>query len=259
MERAVFGVPDDDRSRQHWKEAVEIVVRMWEQERFSYDSPNFSMPERLVMPKPVQDPHPPPWLAASSPESVQNAGRNGFGLLSFALVRPLDELAQHVVEYREAQAACETPLTRVKNDRVGAYTMVHCCDDLDEAADYGVWDSLAYFYTHLAEFTVKWEFPHLSEEEKLRRFPLLEARGFTRDKIPVHEYQAEDIIIVGEPDQCLEQMLKYAEVGVDHLLCYVEFGSLPQEKVLRCLELLGTKVIPELEARGHRVDATVSA
>ena len=47
MEQIAFGVPTDDRSRDEWQEAVEIVVRMWEEERFSYDSPNFSFPERI--------------------------------------------------------------------------------------------------------------------------------------------------------------------------------------------------------------------
>ena len=44
MEQIAFGVPTDNRSRDEWNEAVEIVVRMWEEERFSYDSPNFYVP-----------------------------------------------------------------------------------------------------------------------------------------------------------------------------------------------------------------------
>jgi alkanesulfonate monooxygenase SsuD/methylene tetrahydromethanopterin reductase-like flavin-dependent oxidoreductase (luciferase family) len=69
---------------------------------------------------------------------------------------------------------------------------------------------------------------------------------------------AEDVIIVGTPEMCLEKMLRYEEAGVDQLLCYVQFGALPHDKVMRNLELLGTKVIPELEARGHQVAATVT-
>ena len=53
-------------------------------------------------------------------------------------------------------------------------------------------------------------------------------------------------------------MLRYEEAGVDQLLCYVQFGDLPHDKVMRSLELLGTKVIPRLEERGHRVDTTVA-
>ena len=53
---------------------------------------------------------------------------------------------------------------------------------------------------------------------------------------------------------CLEKIIRYDEPGVDQLLCYVQFGDLPHETVMQSLELLGTKIIPELEARGHRVD-----
>ena len=58
------------------------------------------------------------------------------------------------------------------------------------------------------------------------------------------------MIIVGTPEQCLEKIIRYDEAGVDQLLCYVQFGDLPHEKVMRSLELLGTEVIPVLEREG---------
>ena len=66
------------------------------------------------------------------------------------------------------------------------------------------------------------------------------------------------MIIIGTPDECLEKILRYESVGVDQLLCYVQFGDLPHEKVMRTLELLSKEVMPKLEERGHRVDATAS-
>jgi alkanesulfonate monooxygenase SsuD/methylene tetrahydromethanopterin reductase-like flavin-dependent oxidoreductase (luciferase family) len=256
MEQMAFGVPTDDRSREQWREAVEIIVKMWESEVFSWDSPNFKMPERPILPKPVQDPHPRPWLAAAGEQSAENAGKQGFGLLSFALLQPVEVMAKHISVYREAQVQCEKPLTRVKNDEVGVYTLVHCCDDLDEAAKYGLWDSVTWWYKNLAEFTLKWELPNLTREAQLAVFPLLEK--VVDGDVPIEKYQEEDMIIIGTPDMCLEKILHYAEVGVDHLLCYSQFGTLPHEKVMRSLELLGTKIIPELENRGHRVDAKVA-
>jgi alkanesulfonate monooxygenase SsuD/methylene tetrahydromethanopterin reductase-like flavin-dependent oxidoreductase (luciferase family) len=100
MEQVAFGVPIDDRSRAQWREAVEIVVRMWEQERFSWDSPLLTFPERMQTPKPYQDPHPPVWLAAASEASAANAGRFGLGLLSFALFQPVEVMADIVKGYR---------------------------------------------------------------------------------------------------------------------------------------------------------------
>ena len=257
MEQTAFGVPTTDESKEQWREAVEIVVRMWEQERFSYESPNFSMPERVQTPKPFQDPHPPCWVAAGSERSAAIAGENGVGLLSFSLFQPVSTMAAHIAAYRAAHARSNTPLTRVPNDRVGAYTLVHCCDDMDEAKEYGLWDSVSWWYHHLAEFTLEWEFPNLSPEEQKEVFPLLKPQ--VDAEVDVDRYQEEDMIICGTPELCLEKILRYEEAGVDQLLCYVQFGMLPHENVMRCLDLLGTKVIPELEKRGHRVQAAASS
>ena len=258
MEQIAFGVPADDRSRAHWKEAIEIVVGMWEQETFSYDSEMLHFPERMQTPKPFQDPHPPVWQAAASETSAVSAGELGLGLLSFALLQPVEKMAEHIQAYRAAQALArpEDMLTRVKNDRVGVYTLVHAYDDADEAAAYGLWDSVNWWYKHLAEFTLQWELRELPEEEQQKIFPLLEP--VIKGEVPVEHYQNEDMIIIGTPDECLEKILRYESVGVDQLLCYVQFGDLPHEKVMRNLELLAKEVMPKLEDRGHRVDASVT-
>jgi alkanesulfonate monooxygenase SsuD/methylene tetrahydromethanopterin reductase-like flavin-dependent oxidoreductase (luciferase family) len=252
MEQIAFHVPTDDRSRQEWREAVEFVVAAWENERIAWDSELIRMPERLLTPKPFQDPHPPPWLAVATESSARNAGRAGFGLLSFSLLQPVEAMANIISIYRDELKGCDTPLTRVRNDRVGAYTLVHCCDDPEEAAAYGLWDSVTWWYRHLAEFTLQWELPHFSEEERFKTFPLL--RPAVEGNVDVSRYLEQDMIVIGTPDECLEKIIRYEEAGVDQLLCYMQFGMLPHEKVMRSLELLGTKVIPTLEARGHRVD-----
>ncbi len=258
MEQGAFGVPTDDRSRAHWREAIEIVVKMWEQERFSYDSPNLHFPERVQTPKPYQDPHPPVWQAAASETSAVSAGELGLGLLSFALLQPVEKMADHIRAYRTAQAMArrEDMLTRVKNDRVGVYTLVHAYDDADEAAAYGLWESVNWWYKHLAEFTLQWELPMLSPEEQKAVFPLLEP--VIAGQVPVEHYQQQDMIIIGTAEECLRKILRYESVGVDQLLCYVQFGDLPHDKVMRNLEILAKDVLPKLEERGHRVDAKVT-
>ncbi len=256
MEQAAFGVPTDDRSRGQWREAIEIVVGMWENETFSWESENLSFPERMQTPKPFQDPHPPVWQAAATVTSAISAGELGLGLLSFALLQPVEKMAEHIQAYRTAQSIArpQDMLTRVRNDRVGVYTLVHAYDDADEAAAYGLWESVNWWYRNLAEFTLKWELPMLSAQEQAAVFPLLQP--VIDGKVPVSHYQEQDMIIIGTPEECLEKIIRYDEVGVDQLLCYVQFGDLPHEKVMRNLELLARDVIPQLEARGHRVDAT---
>ena len=89
-------------------------------------------------------------------------------------------------------------------------------------------------------------------EEQQKIFPLLEP--VINGEVPVEHYQEQDMIIIGTPDECLEKILRYESVGVDQLLCYVQFGDLPHDKVMQSLEALGNKIIPQLEARGHRVN-----
>ena len=120
----------------------------------------------------------------------------------------------------------------------------------------GIWDSVWWWYKHLAEFTLEWEFPNIPEEDRQRMFPLLK-RQLEGDFDP-HEFSEADMIVVGDPGQCLRKMLHYANLGVEQLICYVQFGHLSHESIMRTIELLGTEVIPELEKHEVTVDAAVT-
>ncbi|HEX5268375.1 MAG TPA: LLM class flavin-dependent oxidoreductase [Acidimicrobiales bacterium] len=249
MEQTAFGV-DRDHSREQWQEAIEAVVRMWEEEYFEFHGRYLDFPRRMVTPKPVQDPHPPCWMAATSDGSAAVAGSLGLGLLSFSIMQPLDRMARHIAEYRKA-AADPTPLTRVTTNKVAAYTLVHCAETMAQCEANGIWDSVWWWYKNLAEFTLEWELPHFSEEQKDQAFPLL--RQSMEGSFDPRSFSEADMIIVGDPDQCFEKMVRYAELGVDQLICYVQFGYLSHESVMRTIELLGTEVIPRLEKVGVMV------
>jgi hypothetical protein len=50
----------------------------------------------------------------------------------------------------------------------------------------------------------------------------------------------------------------YAELGVDQLICYVQFGYLPHESIMQTIELLGKEIIPRLEKMEIQTTATVT-
>ena len=244
MEQTAFGV-DREKSTAQMLEAVEIVSRMWRDEYFEWDSPDFQMPARMITPKPWQDPHPAPWMATATPSSARLAGENGLGLLSFAIMRPMEELAALYATYREGVAVAK-PRTPVANQRIGAYTLVHAAESDAQAEANGVWDNVNWWYENLAEFTLKWELPHLSEEEKAVVFPFLDS--VKEGQTPIAQYKEAPTLIIGDAARCIEKMKAYADLGVDQLLCYVAFGNMEHEAVVRSLEILGKEVIPELEA-----------
>ncbi len=243
MEQTAFGV-DRDKSRDDWAEAIEIVVGMWADEYFEYDSDRFHFPRRMVTPKPFQDPHPPCWMAATSTGSAAVAGRNGLGLLSFSIMQPLETMAQVIRDYRAASADPK-PLTQVTTNKVAAYTLVHCAESIEQAEANGVWDSVAWWYQNLAQFTLDWELPHLSKEEQESAFPLL--NPLMKGEIPLQHFHDADMLVVGDPERCYQKMKHYADLGVDQLICYVQFGHHSHESVMKTIELLGKEVLPELE------------
>ena len=246
MEQIAFGV-DIPNSKEKLKAAARSVVGMWEQELYEEHSEYLDFPARMVTPKPYQYPHPPAWMAASSESSATMAGENGVGLLCFSIMQPLSRLKEIIDTYRKAQETA-VPLTSVHTNKVGVYTLVHCTESRDNFATNRLWDSMWWWYKGLAEFHLKWEMAHLTEEQKAQAFPLMEAQA--RGEFDITEFDREDMVVVGTPDECLEKLARYEEIGVDQLLCYLNFGYLPHEAIMKSIELLGTYVIPELRKRG---------
>jgi alkanesulfonate monooxygenase SsuD/methylene tetrahydromethanopterin reductase-like flavin-dependent oxidoreductase (luciferase family) len=201
----------------------------------------------MVTPKPYQYPHPPVWMACNAESGAIIAGEDGCGMLSFSNLQPLSKLKPVIDAYRDAQKRAK-PLTGVHTNQVGIYTMVYCAESRATFEQDRLWDSMWWWYRNLAEFTMKWELANVSEEEREAAYPLLRKRA--AGDFDIRQFDEEDMVIVGTPDECVEKFLKYDEIGVDQMLCYVNFGYLPNEAVLRSLELLGTYVIPALKKRG---------
>lgn len=78
----IYGI-DMAESRERLVEGMDIAIKAWTEERFSYEGKFHSFPEVMVIPKPVQKPHPPIWMAVThSPESVDVAVNNRWGLFT---------------------------------------------------------------------------------------------------------------------------------------------------------------------------------
>jgi alkanesulfonate monooxygenase SsuD/methylene tetrahydromethanopterin reductase-like flavin-dependent oxidoreductase (luciferase family) len=75
-----FGVPPDE-SASRFREAVEIVLRAWTEERLSFSGQHFKFEGVEVLPKPLQKPHPPVWMAATSESAIDWAAGRGFSIL----------------------------------------------------------------------------------------------------------------------------------------------------------------------------------
>jgi len=263
MEQAGFGVPPGEGNRGQWREAIETVVAAWESEgdSFSWNSENLEFPARpehhptrSIVPKPQQLPHPPAWSAAVSTKSAEVVGESGLGLLSFSIMQPLSAMAEQIEVYRAAQERAK-PITKVHTNRVAAYTLVHCAESAEEVTANGAWDAVWWWYQNIAETALEWDFRELPQEDKDKMFPILKKQA--DGEFDVQDFNDSDMVIIGDVDSCVEKIARYAALGVDQLICYSSFGGLDHEAVMRSIELLGTKVMPELERRGIDVTAAL--
>jgi alkanesulfonate monooxygenase SsuD/methylene tetrahydromethanopterin reductase-like flavin-dependent oxidoreductase (luciferase family) len=104
IELGGFGV-DRDRRRAAWEEGLDVLTRMWVEEPFGgWEGAGLAMPPRQVLPRPLQRPHPPLWLACRRRDQLRLAAEKGLGALSLAPVEP-DEAALWVAEHEAVMAS----------------------------------------------------------------------------------------------------------------------------------------------------------
>ena len=123
-----FGA-DPDETKKTWDEFVRVIPKMWMQERFSWDGRMFSMPERAVLPKPLQKPHPPMWVAVTSPGTEVDAADRGLGCLGLSPGELLG-FGEEGGELPTRIQVCD-PVGAFVNDKVLTVNFLSCCEDGD--------------------------------------------------------------------------------------------------------------------------------
>ena len=127
-----FKIPVEEK-RNQWLEAVEQTCNMMAMEPYpGYEGQYFSMPCRNVVPKPLQRPHPPLWVACSNRETIKLAARLGIGALTFAFVDP-DEAKLWVDDYYKILKEECVPIGHTINPNIAMVTSFGCHKDHDEA------------------------------------------------------------------------------------------------------------------------------
>jgi len=237
-----FGI-DPRLTRELWEEALRVVVGAWTEDEFSWEGKHFRVPPRRVHPKPLQQPHPPLWVASTNPESHGMAGRNGLGLLSFTIGVPPEELAARIPLYRDGLEESR-PIGKFVNPRAATFTMVHCADTNEQARQNAAESIVWYLKKSVALIgtLASWQQEQnraLGTYEYAKTMNELDLSGLTFEVL-------DDMgaVIVGTPERCIERVRRYQQAGCDQLLCLMNPYNIPPAAVSRSIELFGREVIP---------------
>jgi alkanesulfonate monooxygenase SsuD/methylene tetrahydromethanopterin reductase-like flavin-dependent oxidoreductase (luciferase family) len=243
--------PEETRSR--WEESLEIISTIWKSPdgTFSYKGKYFDIPERTVVPMPIQKPHPPFWLACTGVETHALAGKLGLGLLSFTVLVTPEELGRRVRIYREALKEAK-PYGAFVNDRAATFSMVHCATSDAQAREEARDAFLSYVRTTLRFISPVIDAmkagQKIAELPKGYEYMLKQYEGVDPNTLTLEFLIENGMCICGSPDSCVEQIERLQKAAeLDHFMCMMQFWSIPHEKTMRSIELFGKHVIPKVE------------
>src|SRR4051794_40806261 len=268
MELGGFGV-DRETKREAWAEGLDATTRMMVEEPFAgWDGRFFSMPARNVVPKPVQRPHPPLWVACSRRETIRLAGEKGIGALTFSFVEP-EEAREWVDEYHAIiESERCVPGGFAVNPRFAVVLPMMCARDEADAIERGI-DGAHFFGYSLAHYYVFGEHhpgrTDIWAEFQKRR----EDVGFARSIItpsgglgPLGVKGLQEGLgslrgAGGTPDQGRDPLARYDAAGGDPIIFVLRAGPNRHEHIVESLELFGAEVLPEFAARADAADQAV--
>jgi len=253
-----FGV-DRDTKREAWLEGLEVAIRCMTETPFGgVEGRYVTMPPRNVVPKPVQRPHPPLWVACSRRDTILLAAEKGIGALSFAFVEP-EDARTWVDDYEAVLRDRCVPVGLSVNPQVACVTPMMCAPSEEDALARGVEGanffgySLAHYYVfgdHVPAGTDVWD-EFLRRRDSVGYSPeaALAARHQTLGaKAAAGDYSGLRGAI-GTPDQLRRFLRRYEEAGVDQLIFVMQAGHNRHEDIMESLELFGTQVLPEFAER----------
>jgi alkanesulfonate monooxygenase SsuD/methylene tetrahydromethanopterin reductase-like flavin-dependent oxidoreductase (luciferase family) len=259
-----FGV-DRETKRAQWEEMLPVVARMMVEEPFAgVDGRFLSMPPRNVVPKPLQKPHPPLWVACSRRETIRLAAEKGIGALSFSFVEP-EEARAWVEEYRQIidSERC-VPGGFAVNPQVAVVLPMMCAPDEAQAIERGI-DGAHFFGYSLAHYYVFGDHrpgrTNVYEEFLERR----EQVGFARSIINADDGPLGVRVLqqglgslrgaIGSPAQVRDLCRRYEEAGVDQVIFLMQAGRNRHEHICESIELFASEVMPEFAERADAADA----
>ena len=219
--------------REAWHEAVEQGANMLAMEPYpGFEGKYFSTPCRNIVPKPVQRPHPPLWVACSNRETIKLAARLGIGALTFAFVDP-GEAKQWVDDYyRIFREEC-VPV----NPNFCMVSSFGIHEDA-EIARARFREGFRFF-----QFAVGWHYGF--GEHRPGRTSLWEKFQTALPHMPA-DAPAEGGI--SDPAGLRRHMRMFQEAGVDQVAFVQQAGRTRHDHICEAIELFATDVMPEFRA-----------
>ncbi|MBV9121199.1 MAG: LLM class flavin-dependent oxidoreductase, partial [Chloroflexi bacterium] len=214
--------------RGRYREAADLILNAWSNDCFSHEGKFWQMKNVELHPRPVQRPHPPVWLAGSSPESLHWAGESGFNILTVAHPFLPDVQRAGVAAWREG-------LKDGGHDASKHHCQLFVRLYVDEDRERG---------RSLGQECLK-RYDHISSTTHGRRPGSIMACDPEYDWA-MYERQGRNVY--GNPDDVIAGIKASLEnYDYDTFSCIFNFGGLPHEDIVRSMKLFAREVMPAFQ------------
>ena len=238
-------------------ETLECLPGMWTQEVFSHEGEHWSIPAREVIPKPVQKPHPPLWMACTQEDTFKLAGDLGLGCLVNTLGGTDKTRSLIDTYYRAVENA--TPAGHFINKQVVASTIGFCGENDAEARHKGAEVAGWYLEQSRKRFTLEWSGvdPDLVPDDYQFYLQVGARSGSSQDPQQQAPPTPDELLAgggycVGDPDACIQVIEEFEAMGVDEIMPIFQAGHASHEEVMNSIRLFGRYVIPHFQEKEKR-------
>ena len=245
LEMGAFGVDAETRHDQ-WEEALRAIPRMWREEPFEHHGRWFDVPPRHILPRPVQQPHPPLFVAATRDETLDVAARLGIGALCLGFGGPPD-IRQKRARYDKAIAERTGDFAGLEpTDHLAALCPAVVLEDRQRGREIGL-RGQQFFVAALGH-----NYQGGPEPDPSRLSEGAAVAQISEESIEAPRGDVSALLDVpnlggafGDPDDALRYVRALEDAGADEAMFLIQMGTVPQEACLESIRLIGEHVIPE--------------
>ncbi len=260
QEMSAMGV-DPARTYLEVEEALRMIGSMWRGEdgdTFEWHGELLQVSEHPILPRPVQLPHPPLYLACTKNDTVALAAEYGIGALVLGFSGP-DDVADLHQRYTDtiADRSKKRFVSSEVNDHFAALCPTTVLDDPEAALQIG-----ARGQRFFAEAIAHWYGGGPPPQAGDPATDQLEEIERSKDRMIAHLHEAEIPVgpntgatfnVVEHAYGSWRDAIAYAErledAGADEVMCLIQMGTVPQDACMETIRQWGEHVIPHFRKK----------
>jgi len=237
-----FGV-DIDAKREIFEEGVRAILPMFKDGGSEHHGKHFDLPLRNVLPKPVQKPHPPLWVACSQLDTLAKCGEWGMGALGFQFVSA-DAAHAWVHAYYNAFVKRQQKLADYRTNPNIALVSFFMCAKTDEEARLRA-DGDTFF-----QFCLKYYSSATGDRKRPPPGAVNMWDEYNKWKRANPEAHASALRggLIGSPETIRRKLKKFQTSNIDQVVLLNQAGRNTHEHICESLELFAEEVMPEFQA-----------